>query len=117
MSEHQEQCALFEWLKLELPEIERMAFAIPNGGYRHISVARKLHAEGVKPGVPDICIPVPTRQGEPGLFIELKTGKGRTKKHQRAWLTSLRIHGWRAEVCHGFEAARSLIRECYRESP
>ena len=59
-SEHEEQVALFEWAewnKRQYPELELM-FAIPNGGQRHVVVAKKLKDEGVKAGVPDIFLPV-----------------------------------------------------------
>ena len=59
MSEHHEQCALFAWLRLQWPDLDRVSFAIPNGGHRHKAVAGKLKAEGVKAGVPDIFIAYP----------------------------------------------------------
>ncbi len=46
-------------------------FAIPNGGQRHITVAAKLKAEGVKSGVADIFIMIGNSKFN-GLFIELK---------------------------------------------
>lgn len=33
-------------------------FAIPSGGARDVVTAGRLKAEGVKPGVPDVCLPV-----------------------------------------------------------
>ena len=36
-----------------------LIFAIPNGGKRHIGTARKLKAEGVRSGVPDIFLACP----------------------------------------------------------
>jgi hypothetical protein len=58
-NEHEEQVALFEWAawnSSKYKELELM-FAIPNGGQRHVVVARKLKDEGVKAGVPDIFLP------------------------------------------------------------
>ena len=84
MTEHDEQAALFQWAELmaaQIPEL-RLMFAIPNGGHRHIGVARKLKAEGVKPGVPDIFLPV-ARNKFHGLFIEMKFGRGRLTKEQK----------------------------------
>jgi hypothetical protein len=46
--EHKIQVALMDYLALALrPELE--ARAVPNGEKRHISVASRLKAEGVKP--------------------------------------------------------------------
>ena len=74
-SEHAEQTALFCWAALpevraEYPVLELM-FAIPNGGERNKIVAGNLKAEGVKAGVLDIFLPVPSK-GWHGLFIEMK---------------------------------------------
>ena len=83
-TEHQEQVALIHWAKMRsatLPELG-LLFAIPNGGERHLFVAKKLKAEGVKPGTPDLCLPV-ARGGYHGLFIEMKRMKGGRVTKQR----------------------------------
>ena len=69
--EHQEQVALFNWAKFFENKCKDlgMMYAIPNGGKRHIAVARKLKAEGVKAGVPDIFLAVPVEG-----FVEEKEG-------------------------------------------
>jgi len=80
MSEHQEQCALMRMCRLherKYPGLE-LIHSIPNGGARHIAVAAKLRAEGVRAGVPDIFLPVP-RGSAHGLYIELKRKGGRTE--------------------------------------
>jgi len=110
--EHQEQVALFRWVRFRVqrwPELE-LLHAIPNGGDRHPAVAAKLKAEGVKAGVPDICLPV-ARGRHHGLYIELKAGKNGASPVQRQWIAALRAHGYRAEVCRGWEAAARLIVE------
>ena len=61
-SESVEQCCLFRWAGYSLglhPELKLM-YHIPNGGKRNITTARRLKAEGVKAGVPDIHLPVHT---------------------------------------------------------
>lgn len=109
--EHQEQCALFEWAAWQeglWPEL-RLMYAIPNGGKRDIRTAAMLKAEGVKPGVPDIFLPVP-RGGKHGLYIELKRRKGGTvSKAQESWIRALTEQGYWCTVCHGWEAARDEI--------
>ena len=110
--EHTEQVALFRWADIarwRYPELA-LLYAIPNGGHRHIQVARKLKAEGVKRGVPDICMPVP-RGDWCGLYIELKTASGAVSKVQRGWLKALQDHGHRVAVCRGWEPARIFIEE------
>lgn len=109
-SEHEHQKTLFKWAGLNAkshPELSLM-FAIPNGGQRHMLVAAKLKAEGVKAGVPDICLPVPNEKYH-SLYIELKAEKGRTSKIQDEWLSALQEQGHKAVVCHGWDAARQAI--------
>ena len=54
-----EQVALFGWAEYNeayYPEL-RLLYAIPNGGHRHKAMSAELKAEGVKPGVPNLCLP------------------------------------------------------------
>ena len=112
MSEHSEQVALFQWAKLAEGEHAELAllFAIPNGGHRHKAVAGKLRAEGVRRGVPDICLPV-ARGEHHGLYVEMKWGKNRPTAPQLRWLKCLRDQGYQTAVCYGFDEARETIIE------
>jgi len=113
-SEHDEQVALIRWAELSgLPELQ-LLFAIPNGGQRHPAVARKLRDEGLKPGVPDLCLPV-ARGNYHGLFIEMKVGKNKPTASQSQWIGELRRRGYRVEVCYGYEEARAMIENYLKE--
>lgn len=108
--EHNEQAALFQMISYQTnkyPELELM-FAIPNGGARHIAVAKKLKAEGVKAGVPDIFLPI-ARNGYHGLFIEMKVGKNKPTESQRNYLDKLEDEGYLIDVCYSSEEAYNLI--------
>ena len=130
MSEHTEQVALFNWCKMMEGRHPQLAliFAIPNGGKRHIGTARKLKAEGVRSGVPDIFLACPRLPHDPddllvgdslrvrfsdevkfGLFIELKVGKNKPTKNQLKWIEDLRAERYEVEVCYGFEEAKDAI--------
>lgn len=110
-NEHAHQKAVFEWMEWQangpIPEL-RWAFAVPNGQLRHIAVAKKLKAEGVKAGVPDIFIPV-ARNSYHGLFIEMKRPNGKTSDVQEQWLNNLSILGYFAYCCHSSNEAIDLI--------
>ena len=67
-SEHDEQVGLVNWFRAKFPGV--LIFAIPNGEHRAISTAKRLKAEGVTPGIPDLFIP------EWLLWIEMKKPKG-----------------------------------------
>lgn len=118
--EHDEQAALFvwaQWSRFEFPDLQWM-FAIPNGGHRNLLVARKMKAEGVKPGVPDIFLPV-ARKGFNGLFLEMKAegsrpvrgGKGGLSDLQCEWIAAMRSRGYSAQVAYGKHEAIKIITD------
>lgn len=112
-SEEEEQIILFTWANYAMgtwPELA-LLFHIPNGGNRSPAEAGRFKAMGVKPGVPDLFLPVP-RGGYSGLFIELKREHGGSLSDaQRDWLDDLSVRGYKAVMCHGWEAARDALLE------
>lgn len=112
LSESSEQALLFKWAAWNhqaFPELELMHH-IPNGGRRDMITAVRLKAEGVKAGVPDICLPV-ARGGYHGLYIEMKVGGNKPSDNQESWLKRLTEQGYFTAVCYGwFEAAETIKR-------
>lgn len=97
-SEHKIQVALMDYLKLALrPELE--ARAIPNGGRRHISVANKLKAEGVRAGSPDIFICLP---GGKVAWLEMKAKNGSLEPEQKEFRDKVIALG------HSYGVAKSV---------
>ena len=90
-TESEEQQALFRWAAYESgahPELA-LLYHIPNEGKRSLVAGAKLRAEGLKRGVPDICLPVPRGKWH-GLYIELKRLRGgRVSDEQQRWLDAL----------------------------
>ena len=113
MSEHLEQKALIQWANLNLkiyPELS-LLFAIGNSGHRSPITGARLKEEGVRAGVPDLCLPV-ARGPYGSLFIEMKRRMGGiVSPQQRKWIKALREAGNKVEVCAGFIAARDEIIE------
>lgn len=108
--EGNEQEALFAWALYAagaMPELGLM-FHVPNGGSRNRIEAAKLKQQGVRAGVPDICLPV-ARGGFHGLFVELKYGRNKATDRQTAWLDALRSQGYLAVECVGWDTAREVI--------
>lgn len=97
-----------EFYANQSPELE-LLYHIPNGGKRDARTAKKLKMEGVKAGVPDLCLPV-ARGKYHGLYIELKAGKNKTTKNQDYWLDRLAVQGYRTCVCYGWEQASEVIK-------
>lgn len=116
-TEHAEQVALMQWAKLQskrYPGLE-LLHAIPNGGARNAVTGAKLKAEGVKPGVPDLHLPVPLH-GRPGLYLELKRKAGSAvTPAQREWHAALAAQGYAVVVCRGARDAMDAIEAYYRD--
>ena len=117
-TEEEEQSAVFEWaswMVKQLPDLD-LLFHVPNGGWRSKPEAARLKKAGVKPGVPDLCLPVPSG-GFHGLYIELKRRQGGTvSPEQKEWLAALQEKGYRAIVAHGAEEACNEIYRYLTES-
>lgn len=91
-------------------------FSIPNGGKRELREAYFLKLEGCSPGVPDLCVPIPKGKYH-GLFIELKVGKNKASKNQKAWIEYLNSVGYLALVCYGCAESISLIENYLNLKP
>lgn len=120
--EENAQILLFKTLRDYYPVIRSLTFAIPNGGYRTPSEAKRLQASGVTPGVPDLFCAFPAANYH-GLFIEMKKplikgqSKAVTTPEQRKWIVSLQEQGYMAEVCYGFDEALKCILDYWNRGP
>lgn len=110
--EHREQVVVFNWCMANANRwsgATEWIFAVPNGGDRHIAVAAKLKAEGVRRGVPDLVLPAPVGDYH-GAYLEMKKIKGGTvSKDQRQWLAYLREKGYATGVAKGSREAIDWI--------
>jgi hypothetical protein len=92
------------------PEL-RWLHAIPNGGLRDKITSGKLKAEGVKPGISDLSLPV-KRNVYSGLYIELKKLKAKgvgPSKEQIEFGEFVTKQGFYFAICYGWEEAWSCI--------
>lgn len=113
VTEAQHQAAVIAWANHQLnlkkwPELA-LLFHIPNGGSRNRLEAYHLKQQGVKPGVPDLCLPVP-RGCYCCLWIEMKSGKGRLSQEQKRWINAFNENGHFAKVCYGAEDAIETLK-------
>lgn len=109
LSEHDEQKIVVRWFDLSFPKLAGLLFAVPNGGARHVAVAAKLKAEGVRAGVSDLMLPV-ARHGFNGLFIEMKSLSGRATPEQMRFMERVTEQGYMAVLCKGADAAMDTIK-------
>jgi hypothetical protein len=102
----------------KIPELHWL-HAIKNQGHGDKIRGSASKAEGVKPGVPDIFLPVAkylsaSTMLKAGLYVELKRPKGqrnaegKTSSIQDEWLSYL-SKAYSVSVCIGWEHARSVI--------
>ena len=121
MSEHDDQTAFFHWAAMytpSAPELE-LLYAVPNGaklpyrgkGKKRFSPeAMRLKAEGLKPGVPDVVLPV-VRKEFHGMYIEFKHGDNQPTPEQVWWNERLTAEGYLAVVVWSWLEAAQLVSE------
>lgn len=124
MSEALEQSKVVEWCKTTAYKTHGtinagtgLVLHIPNGGWRSKSEAARLKAMGVRAGVSDLFLPIPS-SGKHGLWIEMKaiagpeSGRGGViSSGQGEWLDLMTENGYAAHCCHGADEAINAIKE------
>lgn len=110
-SELKQQIKLSVWLSNH----NILHFAIPNGGSRHMLEAINLKRSGVMSGVPDMCVPMPHGEYN-GLYIELKTTKGKLSETQQDWLNKLCANGYCAKVAYGYDEAVHIVERYFQRT-
>lgn len=111
MTESAEQIALLRWASLTSHngrKIGSLLFAIPNEGSRSPQHGARMKAQGLRSGVPDLMLAWPT-DSSPGLFIEMKSKKGRISENQEKWIGRLQAAGYQVAVCYGADEAIKTI--------
>lgn len=94
-SEAQEQEALFRWAEFsagKYPELALM-YHVTNEGKRTVSNGAALKRQGLKKGVPDICLPVPRGKFH-GMYIEMKKIGEKPTIEQRNYMVELARLGY-----------------------
>ena len=86
----------------------RWMYHTPNGGARSPIAGAQMTALGVKRGVPDLILPVASRNS-PGLVIEMKSDTGRLSPEQTEWIEHYKEQGWTTHVCRSAEEAREAL--------
>jgi hypothetical protein len=105
------QINLINWFKYEWPELSDDIHHFANE--RKCSFQQGLHLKrmGVTPGVSDIFLGI-SADGYHGLWIELKTSKGKLSDDQIAFIHKKNQRGYFAVAVWGLETAQEVIK-CY----
>ena len=111
LTEHEEQKKVMAWVDEMTPHFPELGllFAVPNGGFRHKSVAIKMKAEGVRAGVSDLMLPV-ARRGFYGLFLEMKAIGGKSTPKQSDFLKAIFDQGYCPAVGVGAQNGIDILR-------
>lgn len=102
--EHQIQAGFFKYLNLQYKFIRPCIFAIPNGGHRHIAVAKKMKDEGVTAGVFDVFVAIPSNHFH-GLWMEFKAGKNKITQAQEEFKKRMLTMGYACAVVYSIDEA------------
>lgn len=114
-SERQAQITVVQYLRTKYPDV--LFWATPNGGSRNAIEAANLKKEGVRAGVPDLFIAYAQRSLTSdkhfscGLFIEMKSAKGKLSDSQIDIMNKLSAEGYQCEVCYSVDEAIKVIDE------
>ena len=108
MNEETLQAEVVKYIQLQYPKARYCASL--GGIYTGPRQAAKSKRTGYKRGFPDLQICEP-RGGRYGLFIEIKTLKGRATQVQIEWINDLNERGYHAQICKGFDEIVNCIDE------
>jgi hypothetical protein len=100
------QAQVCQYLRWSLPA-DAEYYAVPNGGKRHSKAAARLVGQGVRAGLPDLCV---VYRGST-IFIELKTARGVLSEAQRQMHRKLGYCGCTVLVCRSLEGVECSLRE------
>ncbi len=110
--EHELQKAIIRRAKLnyaQYPELRAM-YAIVNAGKRSFKMTAWYKAEGMRTGMPDLCLPI-SRGGYSALYIENKVGNGKLTNEQIYRIALLGSLGNCVHVCYSADDAWEKIVE------
>jgi len=93
------------------PHLEMLHCSL-NGVKLSGTQAKIAKGQGMLSGVPDLFLPVP-KNGFHGLFIEMKSEKGRLSTNQHWFLTNADSLGYKTAVCYSAKEAISAIQAYY----
>lgn len=101
------QQACVRWVRYQYPDV--VVYAIPNGGKRNAVTGAILKAEGVLAGVADLFVARACGAWH-GLYIEMKTERGRQSESQKAFERAVVGEGYQYSLCRSFDDFREVIK-------
>lgn len=116
--ESAQQQQVVEWSKwaykanpVRYPNLDLLHCSL-NGVKLSQTQAKIAKGQGMLSGVPDLFLPVP-RQSFHGLYIEMKSEKGRVTENQEWFLSKTDGLGYKSVVCYSAKEAIKTIQDYY----
>ena len=113
MSESDEQIRVFQVLALNearYPFLKWIHASMSGASASSQAAAALRKRQGQKPGISDICIPIPTKNFH-GAFIELKAGKNKCTPEQVEFMEFAQDRGYAVTVRWGADDALTFIED------
>lgn len=107
-TESNEQIAAMDWLRLQHPKIAEHTLHIGNERKASYYAGYIMKRMGVLKGASDLFVAWPNG-GYHGLFIEVKSKKGKPTPEQLAFIERMNAVGYHACVCYGAEEIINTI--------
>jgi len=107
-ADFQTSCAIY------LDSLDILWFHCPNEIKAKPHYLAKRRRQGVKSGVPDICILEPNKLYN-GLFIELKVGYNKASDNQNKWLLELQKRGYKTLLTHSFDEFIDVVDDYFKK--
>ncbi len=106
-AEQKLQTAIVKYIRLAYPNT---LFTATMGGVKLNSWSQRnaLKATGYLKGVADLLI-FESKESYKGLFIEVKTDKGKMTKEQKEFQTNAIARGYLCICCKGFDETKNII--------
>lgn len=106
-AEQKLQTAIVKYIRLAYPHT---LFTATMGGVKLNSWSQRnaLKATGYLKGVADLLI-FESKESYKGLFIEVKTDKGKMTKEQKEFQTNAIARGYLCICCKGFDETKNII--------
>jgi hypothetical protein len=113
-AEQIEHINIVNWFNFQYPKLADDLHHFANERRCSIQQGRILKRMGVKKGVADFFLAIPSCNHS-GLWIELKVGKGKLSAEQIAFIDRKNARGYLAIAVWGFDAAIEIIKSYLKD--
>ncbi len=108
-TESNEQIAAMDWLRAQHPKIAEHTLHIGNERKATYYMGYIMKRMGVLKGASDLFMAYPVGVYH-GLFVEVKSKRGKPTTEQKAFIDRMRSVGYRAEICYGAEEVINTMK-------